>query len=74
MFSHYNEDTCFGGGKKLIKIDKKAEDTSSYNYIITSRYIDSCCDGSHFAIFDECVDTYHDFAQNGQKYIDKLIR
>ena len=65
------------GGKKLVEIsiiNKKSEDSSSYYHIITCRYIDSCCDGSHFAIFNECVDTCHDFAQNGQKYFDKLIR
>ena len=77
IFPSYNEDICFGGGKKLVKIsiiNKKTEYSSSYYYTITCRYIDSCCDGSKFAIFDECIDTYHASAQNGQKYFDKLIR
>ena len=72
MFPNYNEDICFGGQKKLVKIFIINQNTSSY--CITCKYINSCCDGSHFDIFDECVDTSYDFAQNGQKYFDKLIR
>jgi hypothetical protein len=71
-FPNYNDDVCFGGDKKLVKISfitENMESTASTSYyIITCNYIDG------LDIVNESMDTYYDFAETGQKYFDKLIK